>query len=60
MNKKIVKDVIFNSNHRQSMHFLIQTVTVVTPAFDKNKIFQINLNKIECDFPAVGNKTVSL
>lgn len=46
MNKKIVSDVIFNNLQKQSIHFLIQSIIVVTPVFDKDKIFQINLNKL--------------
>lgn len=52
--------MIFNGLQKQSMHFLIKSVTVVTPAFDKDKIFQINLSKLDCDYPAVGTKTISL
>lgn len=46
MNKKIVSDSIFNNLQKQSMNFLIQSIIFVTPAFDKDKIFQINLNKL--------------
>lgn len=60
LNKKIVSDMIFNSLQKQSMHFLIKSVTIVTSAFDKEKIFQINLRKLECEYPSTGTKTISL
>ncbi len=45
LRKKVKADQIFN-NQNQSLHLLIQTITLVTPAFDKDRIFHINLNKI--------------
>ena len=46
MDKKIVSDSIFNNIQKQSMNFFIQSIILVTPAFDKDKIFQISLNKL--------------
>jgi len=45
MSKKIKPDLIF-SNHNQSIHALIQSITLVTPTFDKDRIFHISLNKL--------------
>lgn len=45
MNKKIKSDQVL-TNRNQSMHVLIQTIQLVTPAFDKDRIFHINLNKL--------------
>ncbi len=51
INKKIPKDRIFNTYQNQTIHFNVHNITVVTSLFDKDKILQISLNRLDCYSP---------
>jgi hypothetical protein len=60
MNKKVISDQIFNSYQNQSIHAIIHQISVVTSAFDKDKIFHLHLNKLEYNHPIGREKSIGL